>query len=357
MNFGIIGLPRSGKTTTFHLLTGTEADPSGDYKREVIRMVTHVPDDRVDRLAGITGSKNKAYITVEYVDTPGLEQGSSKTDWFSSAIVGGLKNSDALLHVVGCFETEGCDISGLLKGIRQVEDELMLADLVITEKRQDKLARQRKVKKLSPEEQIESDLLESGRVHLEEGRPLRTLPLDEAGKKLFRGFQFLSEKPVLAVINISEAFLQKAANAIDELNTALSDSGIRAMVLSAVLEGEIAALEEEEREAFLKDLGVTELARDRVIRAGFEQMDLLTFLTTNEKESHAWPLRKGGTAQEAAGVIHTDMAKGFIRAEVVSFEEFVAEGGYAGCRSKGILRSEGRGYEVKDGDVLLIRHS
>ncbi len=358
MNIGIIGPPLSGKTTTFHLLTGTEPDPAAAFKREVQMAMTHVPDSRVDKLSEMSASKKAVYTTVEYVDTPGIEHGAAKTDWFGAALAGGVKNSDALLLVVRAFGEEGLG-SGINpeRDILSVQEELTFADLVVLENRLERLQKQRRVKTVTHEETVEMELLARGKEYLEASKPLRLMPMEAHEKKLLRGYQFLSAKPLLAVVNAADDELAGISKTLAELNAKLASLQIRAIALSASLEGEIARLEGEEQQVFMADLGVSELARDRVLRASYDLLGLQTFLTTGEKESRAWPIHKGETAVDAAGVIHTDLAKGFIRAEVVHYDDFVREGGYPGCKHKGLLRLEGKEYVVKDGDILVIRHS
>lgn len=358
MNIGIIGPPQSGKTTTFHLLTGTAADPAAAFKREVQHAVTSVPDTRVDTLSDLSQSKKSIYVTVEYVDTPGIEQGGGKSDWFATAIEGGVKNADALLMVVRAF---GADTAGKsldpVRDLLSVQDELILADMVVLENKLNRLEKQRRVKAPSADEKHESDVLHKGMELLQSGKPLRLLELDEHERKLLRGFQFLSEKPLLAIVNSAENTLSTVSASLQAMNQELAAQRIHAIALSAQVEAEIAAMDEQEQAAFMADLGVSELARDRVLRASFDLLGLQSFLTTGDKESRAWPIHKGDTALDAAAVIHSDLAKGFIRAEVVHFDDFVRERGYAGCRAKGLVRLEGKEYKVKDGDILVIRHS
>jgi ribosome-binding ATPase len=358
MNIGLIGPARSGKTTTFHLLTGTQPDPHAAYKKEVQLGMSHVPDARVDKLSLMSQSKKSVFVTVEYVDTPAMEAGASKSDWFAAALEGGIKTTDALLLVARAFGAE--EVAGGIdpqRDILAVQDELVLADLIILEKRLERLQKQRRVKAPSHDEAAELDLLTRALAHLNSGAPLRTLVLEHNEKKMLRGFQFLSEKPLLAVVNAADDNLGGIAGTLSELNTALAAQQIHAIALSAQLEGEIANLPPDERAAFMSDIGVTELARDRVLRASFDLLGLQSFLTTGEKESRAWPIHKGDTALDAAAVIHTDLATHFIRAEVVHYDDFVREGGYPGCKTKGLLRLEGKEYPVKDGDILVIRHS
>jgi GTP-binding protein YchF len=358
MNIGLIGPARSGKTTTFHLLTGAPLRAHEEFKREVHHGVTHVPDPRVDKLAEISRSKKITYVTVEYVDTPPLEAGGAKSGWLAAALEGGIKITDALLLVARAFGQEESPVPlDPLRDILMVQEELILADLIVLEKRMDRLEKQHRVKPLTTEEKSEIEILARGSKHLSAGLPLRTMDLEAAEKRMLRGFQFLSEKPLLALINTSEDLLPHVEGTLHELNDRLRPHRLNAIALSAKLEAEIAALPSDDRAAFMSDIGVSEPARERVLQASFGLLGLLSFLTTNEKESRAWPMEKGGTAFDAAGIVHTDLARGFIRAEVVSYDEFVREGGYPGCKAKGILRLEGKEYVVKEGDILLIRHS
>ncbi len=358
MNIGIIGPPQSGKTVTYHLLAGTAPDPNAAFKQEIQRASTHVPDPRVDKLSEMSASKKTIYVTVEYVDTPGIEQGGGKTEWFASAIEHGVKTADALLVVVRAFGADSAakDLNPL-RDILSVQDELVFSDLVILESKLTRLEKQRRVKTPTGEEKHEVELLQRANEQLQAGKPLRSIDLNAAEKKLLRGYQFLSEKPLLAVVNCEESTLGSTTSTMDKLNADLKVHRIEAIALSAKVEGEIAALEGEEQAMFMNDLGVTELARDRVLRASYHLLGLQSFLTTGDKESRAWTIHKGDTAVEAAGVIHSDLAKGFIRAEVVHYDDFVRENGYPGCKAKGLLRLEGKEYVVKDGDILVIRHS
>ncbi|MBI5059433.1 redox-regulated ATPase YchF [candidate division KSB1 bacterium] len=358
MNIGIIGPPQSGKTTTFHLLTGTAHDPAASFKREVQHAVTDVPDRRVDKLSEMSQSKKTVYVTVEYVDTPGIEHGGSKTEWFAAAIEGGVKNSDALLTVVRAFgEDSAARELNPQRDILAIQDELVFADLVVLENKLSRLEKQRRVKAATPDEKHEAELLHRGLELLQTGQPLRLLTLDAHDKKALRGYQFLSEKPLLAIVNAADDRLQQINSSLAALNGALAAHGIQAIALSALVEAEIAGLDSESQAAFMSDLGVEELARDRVLRASYALLGLQSFLTTGDKESRGWSIHKGDSALDAAGVIHTDLAKGFIRAEVVNYDDFVREGGYAGCRAKGLVRLEGKEYPIKDGDILVIRHS
>ncbi|MCL4306576.1 YchF family ATPase [bacterium] len=358
MNIGIIGAPQSGKTTVFHLLTGTEPDPNALHKRETLRAVTQVPDARVDKLAEMSESRKVIYTTVEYLDTPGLEEGASKQSWFEGVFSGELKNADALALVVRGFELAGAlESADPPRDIRRIQDELIFSDLIVIEKRHEKLQKQVRVKSPTAQETMELEVLERAKAQLEAGRPLRVLELGVHEKKALRGFQLLSEKPMLVVLNLSEGDLSNADALAAKLSGTFAHDGMAVIGLSASIEGEIARLDAEERAVFMSDLGITTSARDRIIQASYKLLGLQSFLTTGDKETRAWPIHIGETAVEAAGVIHSDLAKGFIRAEVVHYDDFVRESGYAGCRTKGLIRLEGKEYVVKDGDILVIRHS
>ncbi len=358
MNIGLIGAPQSGKTTVFHLLTGTEPDPAAMHKRESLRAVTQVPDPRVDKLGEMSDSRKLVYTTVEYLDTPGLEEGASKQSWFEGVFSGELKNADALALVVRGFELDGAlESADPPRDIRRIQDELIFSDLIVIEKRYEKLQKQVRVKTPTAQETMELEVLERAKAQLEDGKPLRVLDLGVHEKKALRGFQLLSEKPVLVVLNLAEDSLSTAATFADKLTAEFAADGMAVIGLSAAIEAEIARLDDEEREIFMADLGVSDSARDRVLQASYKLLGLQSFLTTGDKETRAWTIRQGETAVEAAGVIHSDLAKGFIRAEVVHYDDFVSEGGYVGCKAKGLLRLEGKEYVVKDGDILVIRHS
>ncbi len=358
MNIGLVGLPKSGKTTTFHLLTGTKLDPAQAYRREATRAVATIVDTRAQKIHEMTGSAKLVFTTVEYHDTPPVEMGSAKADWFSSQIAAHLKLSDALIQVVRAFGVdemeEGIDV---LRDVRLVEDELIFSDLFVLEGRQKRLQKTARLKPLSDEDKRELELLEQGKALLEENKPLRLLELPPEDKKRLRGFQFLSEKPLLVLVNGDEGDMNNIESSLPSLQKELEGKNVHVLSLCAQIEQEISELSEGEQAAFLADLGVTEPALKRVLRASFDLLGLLSFFTTNEKETHVWTLRNGQTALEAAAAVHTDLAQRFIRAEVVSFEDFNSHDGYPGCREKGLLRLEGKDYIVKDGDVLLIRHN
>jgi GTP-binding protein YchF len=353
MNIGIIGPPLSGKTTTFHLLTATLPDPSAAFKREVQTGVTHVPDARVVKLAEISHSKKIIYTTVEYVDTPGIEAGASKTDWFAAALSGGVKNSDALLLVVRAFGADqlsaGADPE---RDIRAVQDELILADLVVLDNRLERMRKQRRVKAISPQETAEMELLERGKLCLESGMPLRMMNLLPPESKMLRGFQFLSAKPMLVVVNVGEG--EVASAKADDFGLS-AESGLPGVVVSAPIELEISRLSADEQKEFLSDLGLAEPSLDRVIRASYGLLGVISFFTVGEDEVRAWTIRRGTVAREAAGAIHSDIERGFIRAEVVRWDDLLRHQTMAHCRDKALLKLEGKEYVVADGDVVHFR--
>ncbi|MBK6767030.1 MAG: redox-regulated ATPase YchF [bacterium] len=237
MNIGIIGAPQSGKTTVFHLLTGTEPDLAATHKRETLRAVTQVPDPRVDKLGDMSESRKLVYTTVEYLDTPGLEEGASKQSWFEGVFSGELKNADALALVVRGFELDGAlESPDPPRDIRRIQDELIFSDLIVIEKRHEKLQKQVRVKSPSAQETMELDVLERAKAQLEAGKPLRILELGAHEKKALRGFQLLSEKPVLVVLNLAEGSLSNARTFADKLTADFAADGMAVIGLSAAIE-------------------------------------------------------------------------------------------------------------------------
>ncbi len=356
MEIGIVGLPLSGKTTLFSTLTGQEVEPTyGGGKIEVHRGVVKVPDPRLDALTEIFRPRKKVPATIEYIEVGGMETEASAARGFDPQFLQVLKNTDALCVVIRAFENEiyphpagSIDIH---RDIQTVEAEFLLSDLSIVENRIARLEKQ--VLKAKEERLIkELELLRRCREQLEQERPLRELEFTEEEQTLLRGFQFLTQKPVIRVINIGEEDIQRAeeiaASVAPQPNTA-------AVALCAKIEQEISRLDEEERELFLTELGIAEPALPRMIRTSFELLGLISFFTVGPEECHAWTVRRGTTAQKAAGVIHSDMERGFIRAEVVHYEDFIPLKSLAACREKGLLRLEGKQYIVKDGDIITVR--
>jgi GTP-binding protein YchF len=359
----LIGSPSSGKTTLFQLMTSARETTRGAHgKGEASIGVSKVPDGRLDRLTAMYNPKKRVPATVEFSDLaiPGGAGGAQ-----ALVDVAAYRNADALVHVLRAFQDPAvAHPSGSIdpsRDARGMEDELILADLGVAERRLDRLERDLK-KGRSPELERERDVLTLGRAALEEGRPLRALELKGDDLKRLRGFQFLSAKPLLVVINLDEAALAAgAATDIDRASEAtgvtwfLTRAGTAAVAVCAKIELEIAQLDAADAAAFLKDLGLSESGLDRVIRASYDLLGYISFFTVGEDECRAWSIPRGTASQLAAGEIHSDIARGFIRAEVVSYDALVGRGSMAACRDHGEVRLEGKEYVVQDGDIINFR--
>jgi GTP-binding protein YchF len=355
MKAGILGLSLVGKSTLFHLLTGTPSTPPGG-RPEARLGVARVPDPRVDTLADIFNPKKRTWATVEYVDVPGVTRGQG------SALVDlpALRGVDALVHVVRAFESETVPHpDGSVDPLRDatvLDLELILADLATVERRIERLkANIQKAK--APDDVAEHELFLKLKDGLEAEKPLRELGLSEGERRRLRGYALLSEKPLLVVANLDEGRLRDAPAYLD--GSGLSAFADRPRVglcaVSAPIEAEMAELDPDDASAFREEYGLTEPGLDRVIRTSYELLGLISFLTVGEDECRAWTIRRGTKAHVAAGAIHSDIERGFIRAEVVPFPELVAAGSLAACRERGTLHLEGKEYEVKDGDVINFR--
>jgi GTP-binding protein YchF len=356
----LIGFPSSGKTTLFQLMTSHyEAPRAGHGKLETSMGVARVPDERLNRLAAIYTPRKTTPATVEFADLAG----TGRTGAQALLDVAPYRNADALVHVVRAFRDPSVlhhtDEIRPAADAQAMEDELLLADLAVTEKRLERIERDLK-KGRTPELERERDLLVRCKAALEDGRPLRGVEMTDDERKLLRGFQFLSAKPLLLVINMDEADTglladgAKAAHAAG-LDAFLSRAGTRAVAVCAKIELEIAQLDEADAQAFLGDLGLAEPGVSRVIRTTYDLLGYISFLTAGEDECRAWSIPRGTPAVVAAGEIHTDISRGFIRAEVVRYEHLVARGSIAACREHGEVRLEGKEYIVEDGDVINFR--
>jgi GTP-binding protein YchF len=357
----LIGFGSSGKTTLFQLMTSAKDTARAAHgKGEVAIGISKVPDARLDRLTAMYNPKKRVPATVEFAD---LLQAAG----VSLVDVAAYKNADALVHVVRAFEdghvahpSGSVDAS---RDARAVEDELILTDLGVAERRLERLEKDLK-KTRTPELEREREALVRCRAALEEGRPLRSLDWKGDDLKRLRGFQFLSAKPLLLVLNLGEAELTGEGNTAEQLTTAPSRKGLttflcggatRAVAVCARIELEIAQLDAADAHAFLADLGLEESGLDRVIRATYDLLGYISFFTVGEDECRAWSIPRGISAQLAAGEIHSDIARGFIRAEVVRYDALVARGTMAACREHGEVRLEGKEYVVQDGDIINFR--
>jgi GTP-binding protein YchF len=355
MKAGILGLPLVGKSTLFRLLTGGHAaTPPGRPEARI--GVARVPDSRVDRLAEMFNPRKKTLATVEYVDVPGVAKGEG------AALVDlpALRGVDAFVHVVRAFESDTVPHpEGSLDPLRDatmLELELVLADLGTVDRRLERL--DANIKKANKAEDVaERTLFLRLKETLETERPLREAGLTEDEHRRLRGYGLLSEKPLLLVANLGEADMRAAAARLERWGlTALARKpGVALCAVSAPIEAEMAELGPADAAAFREDLGLSEPGLDRVIRSTYDLLGLISFLTAGDDECRAWTIRRGTKARTAAGAVHTDIERGFIRAQVVAFEDLVAAGSLAACRVRGTLREEGRDYEVRDGDVIEFR--
>ena len=357
---GLIGFPSSGKTALFQLLTSVRDAPRSGGKADANLGVSRVPDERLDKLTSLFNPRKHVPATIEFADIAGV--GGAKAGAQALLDVAPFRNADALLHVVRLFRDPSvAHPAGSVdpaRDVRTMEDELILADLGVVEKRLDRLERDLK-KAHNAELRKEQETLLRCRPALEEGRPLRALDLAGVDAKRLRGFQFLSAKPLLLVLNLDEADLPHADDAVTlaGLESFMSGAATRAVPICAKIELEIAQLDPSDAGAFMADLGLRESGLDRVIRAGYDLLGYISFFTVGEDENRAWSIPRGTPAQLAAGEIHSDIQRGFIRAEVVRYEHLLARGTLAACREHGELRLEGKEYIVQDGDVINFRHA
>ena len=366
MKIGIVGLPQVGKTTIFKLLTQGRVDTSswGNVKEAHIG-VAQVPDARLDRLAEIVNPKKTTYASIEYVDLPGISRGEGKDalegrNRDMGTYLNSLKNVDTLLHIVRCFEDPNIPhVEGSVDPVRDIElfeMEMIFSDLAVVEKRLERLSRDLKKIK-SRELEMENEVLLRFKEALESEQPLRELQLSPDEEKRVKGFTFLSAKPVLQVLNMEDQAAGELGHAVDAygLQTQAAKCNVGITAVCGKIESEIAALPPEDAEMFMEDLGLAGNALDRIIQNSYDLLGVFSFYTAGEPEVRAWTIPRGTTAAKAAGVIHTDFEKGFIKAEVVSFQDMVELGSFQAAKSKGVLRLEGREYRVQEGDVILFR--
>jgi hypothetical protein len=356
LQLGIIGLPLSGKTTVFNAISGSHA-AVGDYstgKSANISMVK-VPDRRMDRLVEIFEPKKITYAEIEFIDVAGMtHEGSDKKK--EAGYVHAIRQTDALLHVVRCFENPNVPHqSGTVdpaRDIADVDSELILQDLIVVEGRIEKIGRALKIGK--KEDETLYNLLVRCRETLENGQPVRSLALANDEKKLIGGYRFLTQKPVLYILNLDENQSVDGKGWEDKF-AHLQGPTSSVAHLCAQLQMEIANLSESEREEFMKEMGLDEPASSAIVRKSFELLGLIAFLTGGPTEVHSWPIHRGETAHEAADEIHSDIARGFIRAEVVAYADLDRLGNWSKARDEGKLHLHGKDYVVQDGDVILFR--
>jgi GTP-binding protein YchF len=355
-----VGLPNVGKSTIFNALTSAAIDAE-NYPFCTIEPnvgVVPVPDTRLDKLAELAKTRSKVPTQMEFVDIAGLVKGASQGEGLGNQFLGHIRQVDALLHVVRCFEDDNIvHVDGSIDPIRDLEVitmELIMADLETVAKRLKKASSQAK----SGDKKCiaEAAFLEKLQAVLDEGKPARTLPLEtDPEREVMREMCLLTTKPVLYVANVSEDDLAEGNAFVEKLQAVAAKEGASVVTIAGGIEQELSLLDEEEQREFLADMGMEEPGLHRLIHAGYDLLGLITYFTVGEKETRAWTITRGTTAPGAAGKIHTDFERGFIRAEVIAYDDYISCGSEAAARDKGVMRSEGKEYVVQDGDCILFR--
>ncbi len=361
LSMGIVGLPNVGKSTVFNALTKAQNAQVANYPFCTInpnRAVVPLPDARVDKLVELTGVQRTIYATIEFVDIAGLVKGASRGEGLGNQFLGNIRDTAAIVHVVRCFEDENVvhvsPIPDPREDIETVNIELILADLQQLERKIERLSRQVKGdKKLQPTLAMAQAL----RSHLDKGQPtsLFSDQDNDTFRQLNHDMRFLTSKPVIYAANVDEDDLAEESELVQAVREIAAEHGAEMVKLCAKLEEEMADLTEEERYEFLELAGAEESGLDQIVRKSFKVLELITYFSMNEEEVRAWTIHQGWTAPRAAGVIHTDFERGFIRAEVIPYETFVAYGSGAAAKAAGGMRLEGKDYVVQDGDVIYFR--
>ena len=357
---GIVGLPNVGKSTLFNALTKTAAAQAANYPFCTIEPNVGdvaMPEPRLPKLAEIAGSKEQIPTRMQFVDIAGLVKGASKGEGLGNQFLANIREVDAVAYVLRAFDDDDVThVAGKIDPIADfevVETELMLADLESLEKRRANL--EKKAKGQDKEAKATLILVDKALEVLREGRPARDVEIDEEQKKAWAGLQLLTSKPVLFVANVDEDAAAEGNDYSRAVEKRAKEEGAGAVTISAKIESELAQLADEEQAEYLETLGLEEPGLNRLIRSGYELLGLQTYFTVGPKEARAWTVRCGATAPQAAGVIHTDFEEGFIRAETISYDDYIALGGEQGAKEAGKMRLEGKDYIVQDGDVMHFR--
>ncbi len=360
-NCGIVGLPNVGKSTLFNALTQTAAAEAANYPFCTIEPNVGrvgVPDSRLIELAKIANSKEIIPTQLEFVDIAGLVKGASKGEGLGNKFLSHIREVDAIVHVLRCFEDgDITHVEGSVDPLRDaeiIETELVFADLESVEKRIPTL--EKKLRSQDKNAKAQMELLKRVLTILEEGKPARTMEVSEDEEKNFRMLQLITSKPIMYVCNVAEEDAKDGNDFSTKVAQKANEEGAACVIVSAQIEEEIASLEsDDEKKEFLETIGLEEAGLNRVIRTGYELLNLITFFTIGPKEARAWTVKKGSAAPKSAGVIHTDFEKGFIRSETISYEDYVDNKGEQGCKEAGKMRLEGKEYITKDGDIMHFR--